>query len=245
MNEYLKTALVRAADLPRILHDETNRRIRIGVFICAAASFTALACAAHDLPYFSADLAIRDAILRTNNSVVNELMRAVSLIGDGWVPHALSLVTALLVLILSGWRDSVTILLATLGGSVANVLVKLAVVRPRPLGTPLDVYMPYDWTSFPSGHVTFSVCYFGCVAYIVIQRTANSRFRFAIVVAACTLVTLMGWSRISLNVHYPSDVFGSLLLGSLWLSLSVAVLARLNRRVSRGLMSRRLLCILG
>lgn len=77
--------------------------------------------------------------------------------------------------------------------------------------------------SFPSGHAMLSMAIFGGLAYTAghwlwRRRTAGSRWAAALVGAAVALlIGGIGLSRVYLGVHYPSDVLGGFLGGSLWL----------------------------
>jgi undecaprenyl-diphosphatase len=62
--------------------------------------------------------------------------------------------------------------------------------------------MTFDKYSFPSGH-TFSAF----LLYVIIKKNFNIDLKF--------LPFLVGLSRIYLGVHYPSDVFGGIILAKI------------------------------
>jgi len=94
--------------------------------------------------------------------------------------------------------------------TVAVHLVKLAVRRPRPVATDLLVPMPADW-SFPSAHTAQASTFYLVLALIAIRRLPPHRSLPAVLI--CLLIMVgVGYSRIRLQVHYPSDVIGGLLL---------------------------------
>ena len=51
----------------------------------------------------------------------------------------------------------------------------------------------------------------------------DPRLGAIVLVAALCLILLVGWSRIYLGVHYPSDVLVGFVLGGFWTGLVVLV----------------------
>ena len=98
-----------------------------------------------------------------------------------------------------------------LGASLTTAWLKLLFQRPRP---DLAVYQFSDF-SFPSGHATGAMAFFGIVTWIVLRN----RWLRPVpgVIASVTIVFLIGFSRLYLDVHYLSDVLNGYLVGALWL----------------------------
>jgi membrane-associated phospholipid phosphatase len=86
--------------------------------------------------------------------------------------------------------------------------------RPRP---PIA-----DWAgqaggpSFPSGHTTAATLFALCCAWALMARFQHRRTRHAVWVAAGLYAAVLGWSRIWLGVHWPTDVVGGLLFSVAW-----------------------------
>jgi membrane-associated phospholipid phosphatase len=87
-------------------------------------------------------------------------------------------------------------------------LLKYTVDRPRPFITHDTIEQIADASSpsFPSGHTAFAFA----TAAVLVLMFRDLRLRGLIV----TWALLVAYSRLALGVHYPSDVLGSMLLGS-------------------------------
>lgn len=103
-------------------------------------------------------------------------------------------------------RYGVTMLAALAAGAlVGNVCLKPLIARPRPCWVehiPLLIASPTDY-SFPSGHTLSSF-----IGATVLAK-ANAKFGLA----ALPLAALIGFSRLYLYVHFPSDVLAATGLG--------------------------------
>jgi len=112
-------------------------------------------------------------------------------------------------------RLAAVLALSTIGASAADESIKLLYHRPRPIAFfGYDEPMTY---SFPSGHATTSICFYGLLAIILAGSMKSLPLRRALWAAACVLVLLIGFSRVYLGVHYPADVLGGYAFGAAWL----------------------------
>src|SRR5215204_793825 len=114
------------------------------------------------------------------------------------------------------WKQAVILLLVTMAGeSVLEVTLKLLFKRLRP--EPFFEYAALKTYSFPSGHALASLCFYGILAWLITARIKTRGLRFLIWISATTLILLIGFSRIYLGVHFPSDVFAGFAAGFVWL----------------------------
>jgi undecaprenyl-diphosphatase len=117
---------------------------------------------------------------------------------------------------LSGRRESAWLLAAAMvGAALLENGLKFAFQRARP--EPFFGLAAPESFSFPSGHSLFSACLYGAIAWLLSAGTANPARRAAIWAIALALIAAVGFSRIYLGFHYPSDVLGGWLVSAAWL----------------------------
>ncbi|MGI8651062.1 MAG: phosphatase PAP2 family protein [Rubrobacter sp.] len=120
-----------------------------------------------------------------------------------------------------GWRASaVAITISTFGGMLATTVLKSAFGRERP--DFIDSGYTAGYLSFPSGHATMAVGFYGVLAAILFLHLRGSARWFVVAVGAA-LVALIGLSRVYLGVHYPSDVLAGYLVSPTVLALSYLI----------------------
>lgn len=110
-------------------------------------------------------------------------------------------------------------LLATVGGGRLVVEgLKLGLARPRPPRA--DWLTSVTSLSFPSSHAAGSMLTGLAIALILTARIPSRYSLAAAISFAFAFAAAVGWSRIALGVHWPSDVIAGLGLGLLWVGIS-------------------------
>jgi undecaprenyl-diphosphatase len=115
------------------------------------------------------------------------------------------------------WADLLTEVAVIGGGKLLNILLKDLFDRPRPVWN--GVFATESSPAFPSGHAMMSLLTYGFVVVLLWRAVHNRPARAALITGAVLLVGLIGFSRVYLGVHYPSDVIGGYVMGGAWLSL--------------------------
>ena len=83
---------------------------------------------------------------------------------------------------------------------------------------------PAGGPSFPSGHTTAATLCAFCCAWALQARVPAGWSRRAIWASAAGYAAVIGWSRIWLGVHWPTDVVGGLLFSAAWTAGIMAAL---------------------
>jgi len=142
------------------------------------------------------------------------LMEFISFLGDDGI--CLIIISVILILFKKTRRFGTAMLLGlAIGALFTNLWLKVVIARPRPytnegsvfqqLWMVMGQHMESD-KSFPSGHTTAAFA-----AMVPVFLLGNKKISWAALVFA----VLMGVSRIYLAVHYPSDVLGGIIVGTL------------------------------
>ena len=106
-------------------------------------------------------------------------------------------------------------------------LLKFFFQRNRPLQPVIDDVSGY---SFPSGHALISVVFYGLFIHMIWHEVKNKWLRIALIILLGTLILLIAFSRIYLNVHYASDVIAGIAVGFIWLVLSLNIIHRIEKK---------------
>ncbi len=140
----------------------------------------------------------------------------------GVVPFDISLVLVLLAL--RRWRSAMFAAIALAGSGLLNVGTKLVFARDRPsLWESITPELTY---SFPSGHAMGSAT----LAWVLVMLAWRTRWRWPVIVVALPFVLLVGFSRVYLGVHFPSDILAGWAAASMWAVVSYLVVFRLHGR---------------
>jgi len=108
------------------------------------------------------------------------------------------------------YRKALFIAVAIAGTALINLVLKLYFVRQRPdLWERLVDETTY---SFPSGHAMISMA----IALSLVLMLWRTKYRALATIMAFIYVLFIGFSRLYLGVHYPTDVLGGWLVSSAW-----------------------------
>lgn len=148
-------------------------------------------------------------------------MRAVTTaLSPGYVLGAVA-VAAVVLLLRRDLSGAIVVLLGALGADAAETLTKLIVRRPRPELSRVP-HVSAHGLSYPSGHATIAAAGLGAIALVVAARVRGRRRRAgsaAVVTVAAAGAALVGFSRVYLGVHWPTDVLAGWLVAAAWLTV--------------------------
>lgn len=131
-------------------------------------------------------------------------------VGNFWWPQ----ITAGAVLIShQKYLKTFLLIFFTQGAYFLVDLLKNFVCRERPC-----IHAGY---SFPSGHTTTTMCFYGIIIYLIMHYVRNIFWRYFLVVFFGLIIFFVALSRMWLNVHFLTDVLAGLFLGFLMVNLYI------------------------
>jgi undecaprenyl-diphosphatase len=179
-----------------------------------------LAILAKRYRYFPADVGITKALQKPNAKLYDALMHAVSELGWRWISVGTRASLSTLMWA-AGFRMESAFTVSTWSGDLMTIAIKTRVLRPRPTKDLVRVMGELGEASFPSGHVVHYVTFYGFLFYLVFIHLKQRWFRTALLTLLAGIILLVGPSRIYMGHHWPSDVGGAYLVGTLWLGVII------------------------
>jgi undecaprenyl-diphosphatase len=193
------------------------------IFIFAAASFTFLKLLGEmrEGEMHSADqailLALRDPYDLSSPigpRWVETMCRDLTSLGSPTVV-ALITIAAVTYLWIDGKRAaSLFVAVSIAGGALLVSLLKFGFARPRPelVSHLVDV----NSFSFPSGHATMATVTYLTLGVLLARVQRRRRMKVYLLTVALILVFIVGFTRVYLGVHWPTDVLAGWCLGTAW-----------------------------
>ncbi len=115
-------------------------------------------------------------------------------------------------------QKAIIVFTAFFGAAAANLILKLLFHRTRPAFWQSAIHE--TGYSFPSGHAMMS----SALVLSIIVLVWNTRWQWFAIGIGMPFVALVGYSRLYLGVHYPTDVIAGWLASAAWLSIVVFTL---------------------
>jgi undecaprenyl-diphosphatase len=194
----------------------TPRRRDLAAAIIAVAVFIFLSMVVRGtVP--EVDLSIRGAVHSSASPILTEALRFLTNFGSGWVLWPCGTLVVAGLMRKGRRRDAALFAVAVLGADILDEAMKLLFHRPRP-----DAFFGYTQPltySFPSGHAFVSACFYITLAEVLVPREWPPSGRAAAWTAAIVATSAIGFSRVYLGVHYPTDVLAGYAGAIAWTSI--------------------------
>jgi membrane-associated phospholipid phosphatase len=144
-------------------------------------------------------------------------------------------ITALLALVWlwkRRWHAISMLLVGVIGGNIWFEVLSGFFGRHRPVfPDPLD---PLPGPGFPSGHSMTAMLLYGLILILLLPHLTSWRWRLLAALDAALIALLVGYSRLYMGAHYPTDVLGGYAFGLAWGALVYTGLELYQRRRSAG-----------
>ena len=166
----------------------------------------------------SIDKNLADWLLLFRSDLGLRFFSLVSYFGNWQFLSLITLIIILCLFIKDKGKFIIPFFMTVAGAEIVTLFGKVFFERPRPLGAAV---LETDF-SFPSGHATSAVTFYGFLAYLIIKHAKKSYHRIILMITFL-IVFLIGFSRLYLGVHYLSDVLAGYMVGIIFLVIGIFI----------------------
>ena len=164
-----------------------------------------------------------------HESVSRFLVHA-GILGGSYFLLAIALLLCLALALKRDWPALLVAVILIVLGTLCLDSAKSLFQRPRPIpGLP-----GASGFSYPSGGAFLSLLVYGTAACLSQRLIPAGWLKRAVVLASVIAVLLVGLSRLSLRLHWFTDILGAYALGASWILLNLAALKIIEKAVRRG-----------
>lgn len=179
--------------------------------------FASLSIVVLSRPSLAIDQTILTWIGDHTSGAADTVAKAITLLGEWPVVMGFGAVLAV-VLYRNRQRKLAIMTISSLFGSVAVIMIlKHDLGRARP--ELWEHLIRESSFSFPSGHAVASMA----LAITLLYVMWHSRWRVILSIIMAAYVLFVGFTRLYLGVHYPSDILGGWLAAAAWVLLVISI----------------------
>ncbi|HWV36598.1 MAG TPA: phosphatase PAP2 family protein [Thermomicrobiales bacterium] len=169
------------------------------------------------------DVRIATTIQRASGPLVEVLVRIGNRAGSTLMAE-IAIAVAILVAAILRARTDVVYLTTLLILRLAAIPLKGVFVSPRPTEDLVTLNGMFDGYGFPSGHSLTAATLCLGMAVLAWRHIPSRRLAIASVIALVGLMLLVGFARVWVGAHWPSDVVGGFAFGILIVAIGVLVM---------------------
>ena len=201
-------------------------------FVLAIGLFLELATHAPEGNYLPIETKIMQALRHDGQPIgpagAEAAVRDITALGSATVIALMTLMVLGYLWMCGRNRVAGLITVATVGGQALNSLLKFGFARERP-DAALQL-VAATASSFPSGHTMASSIFYLTIGALLARTARRRREKIYFIGAALLITFLIGFSRVYLGVHYPTDVMAGWSAGVAWAMICWFVADWLGRR---------------
>ena len=164
------------------------------------------------------------------NDALTSYMKFVTHVGDLFGYIVIILILGIILLLKRRFDLVIQIVSVVVSSALLNLVLKSLIDRPRPYGVAL---VKVNFHSFPSGHATSAIVFYGLMIYFIFKLTKNLSLKLLSSFFCILIILLIGVSRIYLGVHYPTDVLAGYSFGFFYLLVTLIIIEYFEFRNTR------------
>lgn len=226
----MKKKIVRFASERKQLQFSLSLLVAYAAFSLCAMGFVRLAWEVREKETMQLDEQVLMTINGWSNKFLDSFLPIATDIGGMVGVAVLTLLLMTVLIYRKEYRRALLIIVSVGGATILNMMLKAVFERARPdLWARLVEETGY---SFPSGHAMASAA----LGIALVVALWHSRWRWWSVGFATVYILFVGFSRLYLGVHYPSDIIAGWLVSGAWvLAVALLIRSRFGHQALRGL----------
>lgn len=167
------------------------------------------------------DARITAHVISYRTPQLNIIMQYITNLGDLYGYIAVTTICSLLFYFkFKNWRYVVQLVFVIIVSGLSNLALKDVINRARPTAEHL---VSVQTLSYPSGHSMSATAFYGFLIYLFFFLNINRSLKILLVGICSFLIVSIGISRIYLGVHFPSDIVGGVIAGTIWVMFCILI----------------------
>ncbi len=158
------------------------------------------------------DEKIMKKIHQNISETMTDIMKSITFLGSYKFLILISFIIIFCMVKKKNWYGIIMLILSIVSSFGLNNLLKYYYTRTRPINYFLIKQGGY---SFPSGHSMVSMTFYTTMTYLLTKDELNKNKRIILWILNFSIISLIGFSRIYLGVHWPTDIIGGYMAGIL------------------------------
>jgi|SRR5579859_5737768 len=207
----------------------SSQRIALGsgLWIAGVLLLVALSFAAHQNAELPGDVGLAVWIQQLHQPLLEQAINFASDANWPYPAAGIAFGVIAVLLVFRRVRAALCCAFAGFGADLLNVTLNNWVARPRPNNVRIHVVAHLGLHSFPSGHVTHVIAFYGFLFYLSLHTGRDHPtlrpWLLIVQIISGYFIIFIGFSRVLEGEHWPSDVLGGYLLGGLMLTAAIAL----------------------
>ncbi len=167
------------------------------------------------------DAAITKYVISFRNPQLNNILQFITNLGDLYGYIAITIICSLFFFFkFKNWRYVAQLVFVIIISGLSNLALKEVINRARPTAEHL---VSVQTLSYPSGHAMSATAFYGFLIYLCYFLKINKWLKISLMFLFSFLIVSIGISRIYLGVHFPSDIAGGIIAGTIWVMFCVLI----------------------